>query len=687
MASQLWLPSFISSGMILQQKVSCLLRGQTRPAAEVRLTLERSTFDGRPVSPMDNQYGIVADLTVYSDDLGAFLLELPAFEASFDPFCLKLSDGRQEIKIDDILFGEVWVASGQSNMRMPLNAVVTADQLPILANMHYIRVLQQSETGLGKHHSGYGYHPADDVCDAHWLYGDQPDRIADISAVAFQFARELHLELRIPIGLIETSMSGSQIHSWLDRDTIEQQPALKKHIQEQGFYRSEADWNMAIASSWASCQPTALFNHKIVPLQGLGARGILWYQGESDYQYPAYYQKALPAMIRAWNLVFRPADSQGLVFLYVQLAPYYYGHSRFCQLAEFNEMLAAVRRSLPVPAGLVTIYDLPPVYDTAPDSWRHPNHPTLKLPIGQRLKTIAMGLAYQLKAPSSAPECTDIEVVGNKMLLSFGNIGEGLRLCGEDNRLHGFTICGPDRVFVEASARILYGVRVLIWSDQVPEPCAVTYAFADMNSAANLISRDQLPVVPFRSDRELSRYCPPQEWTHCESLQVWSCPGMERINETGWHPAWRVERGLGELKVEKANKAEGDGSLFFRYQSSDGYEFGIEPLLQHDSMFPPLDLSYYHLLSVDVFNTDQQMKHLRLALACGPSDSSLQPLTCRITILPALRWQRLQFDLRSLDEEALSTVRRLVFIVEDRTGKGTLYLDQIQLIHTDDLRY
>jgi hypothetical protein len=174
------------------------------------------------------------------------------------------------------------------------------------------------------------------------------------------------------------------------------------------------------------------------------------------------------------------------------------------------------------------------------------------------------------------------------------------------------------------------------------------------------------------------------EWLHCESLRVWSCPSVERIFETGWHPAWLIERGQGELKVEKANKSEGDGSLMFRYESPDNPEFGLEPLLQHGSMFPPLDLSYYQMLSVDVFNTDLHTKHLRLALACGSAGAPLQAIPGRITVLPALRWQKLQFDLRSMDQEALSAVRRLVFIIEDKKGKGVLYLDQIRLIHSED---
>lgn len=680
MADPLWLPSYLSSGMVLQQQVPFHLHGKYRPAAEISLVLERSTFDGRPVSPLDPQYGVQSSQSATCDADGRFEFELPAFGASFDPFTLTLNCGKKTVQFQDVLFGEVWVCGGQSNMQIPLGAVQSADQVANLANLYYVRVLQQSASGLASHSARYSYQPAADLCLARWLRGDQPDQMAMTTAVGFSFARELHLDLKIPVGLIETALRGSQIHAWLSRKTIEKYPNIKKHVQEAGFYRDEADWNMTGSQEWSQNQPAALFNSKIAPLGGLGARGILWYHGEGDYQYPDYYQQALLALVRDWQTVFRPASSQGLGFLYVQLAPHFYGHRRFEQLAEFNEMLSAVRHIMPCPAALVAIHDLPPAYAGLPAEWRSPIHPAAKLQIGQRLKTVALGLFYQRKAPLSAPECSDLEVVGNKMMISFTNIGDGLRLTGDDSRLRGFAICGPDRIFVEAQAKILYGLRVLVWYDQISEPCAVSYAYADMNQAANLISKDQLAVIPFRSDRDKSRYFPPMEWTHCESLSIWGCPSYSRPEETGWQPAWQIERGQGDLRVEKANKNEGDGSLFLRYVTDDRQEIGLEPILQYDSQFPPLDLSIYAQLSIDVFNTDQQVKSMRLALATGLPDADLQLLPTRVTILPALRWQRLQYDLNGIDPAQRAEVRRLAFIVEDRKGKGVLYLDQIRLI-------
>jgi sialate O-acetylesterase len=157
MSHKLWLPAHFSSGMILQQQVPSLLRGQTRPGSTIRLELERMPFSGRPVSAADNQYGIVADLSTTSDKAGKFELEIPAFAASLDPFTLRISDGKESRTIEDLLFGEVWVTGGGANMQMPMAAVAEPNQMPLLANLHYIRVLQQSETGLGPKHISYSY--------------------------------------------------------------------------------------------------------------------------------------------------------------------------------------------------------------------------------------------------------------------------------------------------------------------------------------------------------------------------------------------------------------------------------------------------------------------------------------------------------------------------------------------------
>jgi sialate O-acetylesterase len=684
MTEMLWLPAYFQSGMVLQQQVPFIVRGRSRPSVSIKVMLERRPHDGRAVSPLDSQYGILFDRAVKSGADGRFQIEVPASEATFDPHELTVTAGEEKISLRDVLFGEVWIAAGQSNMQMPLRAVQTQAETNDLANLYYVRILSQSASGLGKNRPYYTSDPADDLCEAEWQRGDHPQAMSGVSAAGFSFVRKLHLDLKIPVALIETALGGSCIHSWISRASIDADDMLRRHLVETGFYRDETDWDKSEDWETTQYQPAALYNSKIAPLHFVAARGVLWYQGESDYQYPEYYKAALQTLVKDWHRVFRPVNRKGLAFLIVQLAPYYYGHKSFTRLAEFNEMLASVRHALTCPAALLPVYDLPPDYIEASEDWRHPIHPTTKLPIGQRLEQMALGLLYQRKAPQSAPECTNIEIVGNKMLLSFDQIGEGLRLSGSGDRLRGFAICGSDRVFVEAQARILYGVRVMVWHDQIRDPQAVTYAYADMNLEANLISRDHLPVVPFRSDRFASRHFPPAEWTHCESLQVWCCPDQADVNMTGWLPRWRIERGQGELAVEPANKTEGDGSFFLRYRTDAQMEVGLEPLLHYASLFPPLDLSDYAAISLSLFNTDQHMKAVRLAVAAGTDSETLRVLPERFVVLPTLRWQQFTFQIKTLPER--NKTHRLVLVFEDKKKKGDLYIDKINLVrHSGDL--
>ena len=682
MAANFCLPSYFQSGMVLQQQVPMMLRGRALSGAQVRFSLERRPFDGRAVSPLDSQYGTIFRQQVLADKAGRFQIEGPACEASFDPYCLTLESEGERIVLDDVCFGEVWIAGGQSNMHMPLSAVLGHQEIEDIANVHYVRILSQSATGLGRDHPHYSFGPAEDLCEAVWLRGDQPRDMAGVSAIGFACVRQLHLDLKIPVALIETALGGSCIHAWVSRPSLEAEDAIRQHVVEMGFYRDEQNWDTSRNWESAQYQPAALFNSKIAPLKAFGARGVLWYQGESDVHSPQVYRIAFRQLATDWGAVFTPAQPQGLAFLIVQLAPYWYGDPDGQRLSVFNEMLSAVRHSLANPTAVLPVYDLPPDYEAAPLEWRHPLHPLAKLPIGQRLARIAQGLLYKRKAPASAPECVDIEVVGNKMLLSFSQIGEGLRVTGGGERLCGFTICGPDRLFREAQARILYGVRVMVWHDQIREPQAVTYAFRDMNQDANLISRDQLPVVPFRSDRFQSVYSPSLEWTHCESLQLWCTPDASDAMTTGYHPRWRVVRGQCDIDIEPVNKTEGDGAFLLHYQTDEQNEVALEPLLHYASLNPPLDLSAFDKITLQVFNAAQHMKHARLALATGEPDAPLHLLPERQVILSALRWQTVGFKLGGLDLP-LDKVRRLVLIFEDRKKRGELYVDQISLMRKD----
>ncbi len=677
MSQSLWLPSFFTDGMVLQQSIAPRIRGLARPDQTVSFKLTCEPFDGHAYSPLDQNYGEISEGSTRSDENGAFVFELPARPASLDPYTLTISCGRSRRTISNLLFGEVWLSAGQSNMAMPVRATASRDQVNTLANVPYVRVLRQSDDGLDRRQKDYEPQPLADLVGARWIAGDQPDEVAQCSAVAFVYARELHIELKIPVAIIETALGGSFIQSWISRPSIDAHPAIRQHIQDGGFYRGDQDWNLHADPEWNARQPGALYNHKIAPLAGLALRGVLWYQGESDCNAPDYYRQALKLMLQDWQALLRPVRPEGFNFLYVQLAPYFYGNRDATRLAQFNEMLASVRRQLPCPAALLPIYDLPLTFADAPEDWRHPIHPAVKAPIGSRLRSLALGLAYGRRQPPTAPECSEIERISGKLMLSFNPIGDGLRLAGEGSRVRGFSICGPDRIFVEAQAKLLYGVRVLVWHDQIKEPEAVAYAYADMNQNANLMSREQIPVVPFRSDRVPSRDWKPMEWTHCEDLHIWAAPTLAEPLKTGNFPAWEAVRGQMDLRLEPANKSEGDAAFLIRYQTDDEAIFALQPAMTYESQYPPYDWSMFASLSVDLFNADQQMKGLRLRLTLA--DQSTIDLAGRQTVMSALRWQTLTFSFADCPQSALETIRQMTLLLEDKRHRGEIYMDHIRL--------
>ncbi len=720
---RLILPTYVSQGMIIQQNQPFVLHGTAEPSAAVGLALSRVPADGRPVSPLDPEYGVIFDASAVADENGAFTFELPALSASFDPLTLVLTSGSSRIEVGDILAGEVWVALGADNMAFPVRAAANSQHLLEQANTPYVRFLCPHPLIPDSPPP----EPSADFTGGRWHNGDEPEAMADRSATAFAFARELCQEIHVPVGIIDLAMRNVRLYALLPRPRISESPALRDWLTAEGLYRDETNWNLQ--GEFNLNQPGAVFNSRLAPLAGLAVRGVLWQHGETDFRQPAVYAEGMKAFVVELNSLFRPASPR-LNLIIAQLPPFYTGLAKGRALARFNEMLAAARQDWPCTSALVAVYDLPPDYAAAPEPYNRPQTPWTRQPVGHRMKLIACGLVYQRKAPSSAPECSEIERVGNKFMLSFSQSGAGLRLTGDDSRLRGFSVCGSDRVFLEASARLLYGLRVLVWHDQIPHPVAVSYADTDLNVSANLVSRDGLAVVPFRSDREPSRLSETLDWTHCEQMAIWAVQGSSPDEGPRLLPLFQPGRGRVDLSVERNNKSEGDGSLLVRYETDAQKQASFRPVLDYASMYPPLDVSPFETLAVDLFNPDQQFKTLsievtlavpaavatpaasaapavtpavdaapgaakaaskpeeagRLAETADPSESMalewvpLPPLVLgTVTIEPALRWQNLRFSFSRLPDDR-RLIRGLAFVIGDRKGKGQLYIDNIRLL-------
>ena len=212
--------------------------------------------------------------------------------------------------------------------------------------------------------------------------------------------------------------------------------------------------------------------------------------------------------------------------------------------------------------------------------------------------------------PASSPECVGVEVIGNKVMLSFDNTVDGLRLSENESILRGFAVCDESRVYVPAQARILHGVRVMVWNDDVLDPVGVTYGYSPIPHQATFRNRIDLPVLPFRFDKIPSEYCPDLTFTACEDItftgkKTWDSD-FEKLE------TYQITKGKATIFREVMNKTQGAASLRIEYEPENSLlSFG--PVLSYASVMAPLKFSKARRICLDVFNPDQCEKTMQIS--------------------------------------------------------------------------
>jgi sialate O-acetylesterase len=416
--------------------------------------------------------------------------------------------GKNTVTIKNVLVGEVWVCSGQSNMEWPVRASADAERHIANSANPKIRLFTVPKVGAEK--------PLDSV-KGQWKECG-PDTVGSFSAVAYFFGRDVQKALDVPVGLIHTSWGGTPAEAWTRLGALEASPELKHYVEGQARARENfpkamekykadlAKHEEAVKKAkdegqqppkapaapqnplTGSHSPAALYNGMIAPLIPYALRGAIWYQGESNAGRAYEYRTLFPAMIQNWRADWKQGD---FPFLFVQLAPFdprrgskpEVGESAW---AELREAQLLTTRKLPNTA-MAVITDVGDEKDI---------HPKQKEPVGARLALAAQALAFGRKLVYSGPEYDKMTVEGNKAVLSFRHAGGGLEAKG--GPLVGFTVCGADHKFVKAEAEIRDD-KVVVWSDQVAKPEAVRFGWADF-PVVNLWNKDGLPASPFRTD-------------------------------------------------------------------------------------------------------------------------------------------------------------------------------------------
>ena len=484
-AANLWadvrLPSLFSEHMVLQREAQTPVWGWATPGEQVTVAIGGQTQTAR------------------ADAHGKWTVKLANLQAG-GPQKLTVQ-GKNSLSVNDVLVGEVWLGSGQSNMGLRVSGAQNFEQEQKNANLPQVRMFTVT--------SGAADTPQDD-CKGQWIVC-APQTVGDFSATLYFFGREVYKSLDVPVGLINSSVGGTPIESWISSDVQHTSPELKPFFEASAqedkvfdavtakakYEKDLARWKEVAkkarkdgrAVPRAPRDPVAtrerkgnvggLFNGKIAPLIPYAIRGAVWYQGEANTHgdKAQFYQYQLPLLVTDW----RARWGSEFPFAWVQLPNFTAGEG-WCVVRE------AMLKSLKVPnTGMAVAIDIGEPKNI---------HPKNKQEVGRRLGMWALGTVYGKKIATSGPLPAAHTVRGNEMVVSFAHADGGLVAKG--GNLKGFVIAGADYQWKPAKARI-EGEDVIVSSADVPQPVAVRYAWAD-NPDCNLYNAAGLPASPFRTD-------------------------------------------------------------------------------------------------------------------------------------------------------------------------------------------
>jgi len=468
------LPAVIGDHMVLQQGVPVPIWGTADPGEEVTVSLN----------------GQKKTATAGAD--GRWIVRFEPLKADDGPVEMMVA-GKNRITVSDILVGEVWVCSGQSNMQWPVRLSKEAQKEMQAADYPRIRLFEVPRKVAAR--------PQTDT-QARWE-ACNPKTVPEFSAVGYFFGRDLHKELKVPVGLIHTSWGGTPAESWTELSVMQADPDFRPILDrwQQGVEKYTTDlsaWKEAAEKAKAESKPApaapgdpeanpwkpaGLYNAMITPLTPFAIRGAIWYQGESNAGRAYQYRRLLPAMIKSW----RDAWGQDFAFLVVSLANFMKtqdqpGESAWAELREAQAMTAAQPHN-----GLAIIIDAGDAADI---------HPKDKQTVGRRLMLQALEVSYGKDVAAAGPTYDSMRADGGKVRIKFKNADGGLVAKGSVPT--GFAVAGEDRKWHWAHAEI-EGDSVIVWSPQVATPVAVRYAWAD-NPVCNLYNGADLPAAPFRTD-------------------------------------------------------------------------------------------------------------------------------------------------------------------------------------------
>lgn len=489
--AELKLPAIIGDNMVLQQKQTNPIWGWDTPGTDVTITFAGQTKSAKTEAD------------------GKWTVKLDPVPANAQPQTMSIK-GSSSRDLKNILVGEVWVCSGQSNMQFNVGSCWDADLEIASAKFPQIRLISVPQVGTQE--------PQKDF-KGEWKECS-PETIGGFTAVGYFYGRTLHRLLNVPVGLINNAWGGSAAEAWIRRDVLEKDTRFKELMtgwkQREATLstdKAKADFDKTFAAWKAkgdearkagkafnerapqspqsilagNSRPGNIYNGVLLPTIGYGIKGAIWYQGESNSGRAYEYGYLFPLMIQHWREQWKQGD---FPFYWVQLADFMAekpepGDSTW---AELRESQTKTQSAVPN-GGQAVIIDLGEANDI---------HPKNKRDVGERLARIALTRDYGFKFPYRSPEFKSLQVNGNKAVVTLDTFGSAIRTV-DVTEAKGFAVCGEDKKWAWADAKVIGKDKVEVSAAGVAKPVAVRYAWAD-NPVCNVFTNEGLPVTPFRSD-------------------------------------------------------------------------------------------------------------------------------------------------------------------------------------------
>ncbi len=665
--TKMTLKSIFRNDMLIQQKKPFSITG-TYKAALGEYTAELRLGDK-----------VVQSVPVVLDPIaGTFRADFAAMDGSYDKYTIRIMGGTYKVlELKNVLFGELWIATGQSNMAYTLTK--DQDYPEAFVKDEFIRVMKVPNLS-----AGYSDIPVYDNSRITWITGTNQTEMANVTAVGYYFARELREELDVPVGLIFYAVGGTKIRSWISRETIDANPILTTESKLAKGYKPLDTWDTKDNN-----QATAIYNSMVAPSLGLNAAGLIWYQGEADLgDRTGFYAKELEIMHKQYSRLYGYGDA-GMPFLMANIMPYYVSADPH-YYGTMSTDVAAYAQSYDQVAA-VWLGGLSPEHDDNNSA----SHPHEKQPVGKRLATSAMAMVYgETGYTADGPVAVSSTVSGNTMTVTFTGVGDGLCIADGSSVLRGFSLCGADGVYYPADAKIVGKDKVELSSPSVDKPISVAYAHEMniyyLNLGCSYQSETVLWASPFVLNQpKNASFTPTILYADCDLPTFW------HVTNQGGHYAaeydtWSAEQDKTALTVsfDTVTRAQGDASLKVAVPAAG--EVIVKPALIGIAKngLPALftdtitDYTIFGKLTVKIKNdSDAALTVNNMKISSGYAKPN-------VTSIPAKSgWVEVTFDLKNLYTSS-GTVAKNISLAKfaamqfsfTADGAGSIYVDDLQFV-------